>query len=174
MKRKPRSSTFGAASERNCTTGLKTNVQLCISRKTPPGPAVKDHNDVCRIVRGSNLGAQDRENFVVFHLDSGHRIIGSELIARGSIDGVEAQPREVFKAAVAGSTKAIILAHNHPSGREEPSRQDIELTSRLKQAGELLGIEVLDHVVTGPEGFCTSMRSRGSFFGATGGYRSKR
>jgi DNA repair protein RadC len=71
----------------------------------------------------------------------------------GTLSGVEVHPREVFKPAIVQSAAAIILAHNHPSGDPSPSRQDLEMTERLRQAGTLLGIAVLDHIVFAAEGY---------------------
>jgi DNA repair protein RadC len=72
-----------------------------------------------------------------------------ETVAVGSLNSAGVEPREVFKSAVRHSAAAVVLAHNHPSGDPAPSRDDVALTKRLAQAGELLGIEVLDHIVVG-------------------------
>jgi DNA repair protein RadC len=101
-----------------------------------------------------------REHFVVFDLDVRHRIIARRVVHVGTLAGVEVHPREVFRDAVVNAAAAVILAHNHPSGDPSPSRQDLELTARLRQVGELLGITVLDHVIVAAEGF-VSLADRG-------------
>jgi DNA repair protein RadC len=101
-----------------------------------------------------------REHFVVFDLDVRHRIIARRVVHVGTLTGVEVHPREVFREAIVNSAAAIILAHNHPSGDPSPSRQDIELTARLRQLGELHGIQVLDHVIVACNGF-VSLADRG-------------
>jgi DNA repair protein RadC len=99
----------------------------------------------------------DREQFVVLVLDGKNRIVGFNVVSVGSLTAALVHPREVFKAAVLSNAAALILAHNHPSGDPTPSTEDRALTSRLRQAGELLGIRVLDHVVLGDEGRFVSM-----------------
>jgi DNA repair protein RadC len=91
----------------------------------------------------------DREQFTVAFLDAKHRVIGLDVVAIGSLTAALVHPREVFKSAVITNSAAIILCHNHPSGVPDPSPEDRQLTSRLCQAGELLGIRVLDHVILG-------------------------
>jgi DNA repair protein RadC len=74
-------------------------------------------------------------------------------LARGSLTGVDVHPRDVFRPLIRGGAAAVIFCHNHPSGDPSPSRQDIELTMRLREVGDLCGIAVLDHVVVGADGF---------------------
>jgi DNA repair protein RadC len=101
-----------------------------------------------------------QEHFVVYDLDVRHRIIATRIVHVGTLTGVETHPREVFRGAILNAAAAVILAHNHPSGDPTPSRQDLDLTRRLKEVGELCGIPVLDHVVVATEGF-TSLAERG-------------
>jgi DNA repair protein RadC len=91
----------------------------------------------------------DREHFVVVALNSRNRIIGINTVSIGSLDQSIVHPRETFKAAILCNAAAIVLAHNHPGGSTQPSRDDREVTARLKNAGELLGIKVLDHIIMG-------------------------
>jgi len=93
------------------------------------------------------------EEFWVLALDVRHRVLFDRMLARGSLTGVEIHPRDVFRPLIRSGVSAAIFVHNHPSGNPEPSRSDIELTSRLREVGELVGIPVLDHVVVGWEGF---------------------
>ena len=95
----------------------------------------------------------DREQFVALHLDARNNVNALEIVSTGSLNASLVHPREVFKAAILNNAASIILAHNHPSGDVTPSREDIELTRRMKQAGEIMGIEILDHVIVGPERF---------------------
>ena len=93
------------------------------------------------------LSGLDREHFVVFHLDIKNRLLSRETVSIGHLSSALVHPREVFKGAILANAASVVLAHNHPSCDPEPSREDIELTSRLRRAGELLGIPVLDHIV---------------------------
>jgi DNA repair protein RadC len=93
------------------------------------------------------IGDVDREYFVTLFLDGKNRITGLHIVSQGSLNQSIVHPRETFKAAILANAAAVILAHNHPSGDIPPSREDREITRRLKEAGELLGIKVLDHVI---------------------------
>jgi DNA repair protein RadC len=110
--------------------------------------------------RGRRLAAADDEEFWAVALDVRHRVQGESCLARGSLTGVEVHPRDVFRPLIRTAAAAVIFCHNHPSGDPTPSRQDLELTARLREVGELCGIAVLDHVVVGWEGF-TSLAERG-------------
>lgn len=100
-----------------------------------------------------DLQIKDREHFVILHLDSRNRVTGHETVSIGSLNASIVHPREVFKGAILVSAASIICLHNHPSGDLTPSREDITMTNRLKEAGDLLGIEVLDHLIVSHEGF---------------------
>ena len=113
-----------------------------------PEPVLRTSTDVARVLRPLFDGI-DREKFVVVLLDAKHRPIGVNTVSIGSLTASIVAPREVFKPAIVGSAAALLLAHNHPSGDPSPSAEDIELTKRLRDAGELLGIRVLDHVILG-------------------------
>lgn len=106
--------------------------------------------DVAELLRPLFEGL-DREQFAVVLLDAKHRPIGMNVVSVGSLTSSIVHPREVFRPAVALPAAALILAHNHPSGDPSPSPEDVEITRRLRQAGEVLGISVLDHVVLGDE-----------------------
>lgn len=92
------------------------------------------------------------ENFQVVMLNTRRRLIRSESISQGTLDTLLVHPREVFKSAIAAGAAAIVLVHNHPSGDPTPSEQDIKVTRDLIRAGQLLKIEVLDHVIIGRHG----------------------
>jgi len=94
-----------------------------------------------------------QEHFVVFFLNTKNRIIRRETITIGSLSATVIHPREVFRAAIQHSSAAIVCVHNHPSGDPTPSFEDIEVTRRLVDAGKIIGIDVLDHVIVGRDGY---------------------
>jgi DNA repair protein RadC len=94
-----------------------------------------------------------KEHFVIFFLDARNQIIKREIISVGSLNANLVHPREVFEPAVRNLAAQIVLAHNHPSGDPEPSEDDLEITKRLVEAGKLLGIEVIDHIIVVKEKF---------------------
>ncbi len=93
--------------------------------------------------------ANDQERFVVACLDTKHRVQCVVVITIGTLDASLVHPREVFKPAFIEGSSAIVLSHNHPSGNTDPSREDRQVTERLTEAGKLLGIGVLDHIIHG-------------------------
>jgi len=97
----------------------------------------------------SFLNQETKEYFITLHLDGKNRIVCMEEVSVGSLNQSIVHPREVFKTALLSSAAAIVLIHNHPSGDPLPSREDREITRRLKEAGDLLGIRVLDHIIIG-------------------------
>ena len=107
------------------------------------------------------IGETDREVFAVALLTIRHRVLGLHTVSVGCLTSSLVHPREVFKPAILAGAAALLLAHNHPSGDPEPSAEDIALTRRLVSAGQLLGIEVLDHLILGESGRFVSLRERG-------------
>jgi DNA repair protein RadC len=107
------------------------------------------------------LQQETKEHFVALHLDSKNRLVCIDLVASGSMSACIVHPREVFKSALLSSAAALILVHNHPSGDPSPSREDTEITKRLREAGDLLGVRVLDHIIIGET--YLSMADRGLF-----------
>ncbi len=95
------------------------------------------------------LADVDREHFVVLLLNRKNQVIGLHTVSIGSVTASIVHPREVYKVAILANATAIICGHNHPSGDPAPSQEDRALTSRLVEAGEILGIEVLDHIIVG-------------------------
>jgi DNA repair protein RadC len=104
--------------------------------------------DVARVLR-PYFEKSDREMFVVVLVDAQHRPIGVNVVSIGSLTATVVHPRECFKPAIIGNAAAVLLVHGHPSGCPQPSTEDIAITRRLRDAGELLGIRVLDHVIVG-------------------------
>lgn len=92
---------------------------------------------------------ETKEYFFTMHLDGKNRVVCIDQVSVGSLNQSIVHPREVFKTALLSSAAAIMLIHNHPSGDPAPSREDREITRRLKEAGDLLGIRVLDHIIIG-------------------------
>lgn len=99
------------------------------------------------------LGGLHQENVVALYLNTKNEILKKETIFVGSLNSSVAHPREIFKGAVRYSAARIILAHNHPSGNPEPSEADIAFTKRMVKAGEMMGIELLDHIIVGEYSF---------------------
>src|SRR5262245_39841910 len=95
------------------------------------------------------LADVDRENFVILILDQKNKVLGVHTVSVGGLTASIVHPRETFKAAILANAAAIIYGHNHPSGDCQPSREDRAITQRLKEAGALLGIGILDHLVIG-------------------------
>ena len=95
----------------------------------------------------------DREHFITITLDGSSRVIDTHTISIGTLNQSLVHPREVFYPAIKDKSAAIIIAHNHPSGQLFPSRADKQVTTRLKDAGKLIGIDVIDHIILTPDGF---------------------
>lgn len=115
-----------------------------------PGTAVRSGRDVALVVRESVRGTR-RETFFALLLDARHRVLSLRVVSTGSLESTTVHPREVFSPAVREGAAAVVVAHNHPSGDPTPSREDRLVTDRLQEAGQLLGIELLDHVVVGED-----------------------
>jgi DNA repair protein RadC len=102
-----------------------------------------------------------KEKFYVVCLSSSNKIIKEyNLISEGSLNSSVVQPREVFKVAIESNSASIILVHNHPSGNLEPSREDIQLTKRMIEAGKLLNIKVLDHLIIAGNNYTSLVEKR--------------
>lgn len=100
------------------------------------------------------------ESFGVLLLDARNRLLADDVLSQGGWSASVVRPREVFRRALLAGAPALILYHNHPSGDPAPSREDIQITRQLVDAGQLLGIKVLDHLIVGVEGYA-SLRERG-------------
>lgn len=122
-------------------------------------PVIRCPEDVCSLLM-EDLRDLDREHFLALLLNTKNQVLATETISIGTLNASMVHPRELFKIAIRRSAAAVILAHNHPSGDPTPSREDISLTKRLIEAGEILGIDVLDHIIIGDNRF-TSLKSKG-------------
>jgi len=107
---------------------------------------IKGPNDVADFVR-SVLTDNSREHCVALYLDGAHQVVSYSIISIGTANMSVVHPREVFQRAILAGAVSIIIAHNHPSGVLTPSDEDHKVTQRLKDAGEILGIKLLDHVI---------------------------
>ena len=120
-------------------------------------PLVRGPEIVYELTR--DIRSANREHFMGFYLNSRNQVLRREIISIGSLNASIVHPREVFVPAIAVSAAGIILAHNHPSGDPTPSEEDLAITRRIQEAGRLLGIELLDHVVVSRDSY-TSFKER--------------
>lgn len=124
--------------------------------RSRPVPEGRDRVAITSPERAAELlvpqvASADRERCVAALLDTKHRLLEVAVVSIGSLDHTFMAPREVFRDALLANAAALVLAHNHPSGDPEPSRDDEAVTRRLGRAGELIGVELLDHLVVGGE-----------------------
>ena len=124
-----------------------------------PKPQISAPDDVRGLLQ-RHLAYEDREVFVAVILDARNQVLGVNTVSVGSVSASIVHPRETFRPAILMGASSIILAHCHPSGDPTPSQDDIELTRRLHQAGEILGIEVLDHLIIA-DGQFLSLKEQG-------------
>jgi DNA repair protein RadC len=123
------------------------------------GQPLRSSGDVYRHYQG-RLSSLHRETVYVVLLDARNRILGEAKVSEGSLSAAVVHPRDVFRPVIEESAAALILVHNHPSGDPTPSAEDVTITERLRAAGEVMGIKVLDHVIIG-DGCYTSLLERG-------------
>lgn len=108
------------------------------------------------------MSSLQQEHFVTLFLNTKNQVMHKQTIFIGSLNASIVHPREIFREAVKRSSACIICAHNHPSGSTAPSSEDIDVTARLKEAGEIIGIELVDHLIIGDQSFL-SLKERGYF-----------
>ncbi|MNW32874.1 hypothetical protein D3C74_98240 [compost metagenome] len=106
------------------------------------------------------IGECDRESFCILTLNSKNEPTALHQVSCGTLNASLVHPRETFKLAILTNSASIMICHNHPSGEPTPSSEDLEITKRLKECGELLGIDLLDHIILGDEQF-VSFREKG-------------
>jgi len=121
--------------------------------------SVKTPEDAYNELKGRSRG-QKKEHFWAIFLDTRNQVIKTAEISVGSLDTSIVHPRELFKEAISASASSIIVAHNHPSGNPEASQDDIKLSRRLKESGDLVGIEMVDHIIIG-DGKYISLKREG-------------
>jgi len=109
-----------------------------------------------------HYGDREQEYFLTISLNGAHEVISVNVVSIGLVNRTIVHPREVFSKPLKEKATALIIAHNHPSGNLEPSTEDIEVTQRLKKAGNLVGLPVLDHIIFSSKGF-RSLLEQGEF-----------
>jgi len=117
------------------------------------GQKYNSSGEVARSEFARSLLKSDREKFICMHLNVKNQIISFEIVSTGSLTNSIVHPREVYKGAILSNAASVIFMHNHPSGDPEPSIDDMEITKRLEKAGNILGINVLDHIIVASSGF---------------------
>jgi DNA repair protein RadC len=137
------------------------SIQLVKERSLAYGSKQINSPQDAALIAGDFIAGSDREHFVVMCLDTKNNVNALNTVSVGTLNSSLVHPREVFKAAILANSNAIILTHNHPSGDPTPSREDLEVTKRLVEAGKIMGIEVIDHVVVGEDGRYMSFKERG-------------
>ena len=144
------------------TTRLVAALELgrrMLTEPSEPRPIFRTPDDAGKYLL-PRFGAKPVEEFGLLILDTRNRLKRLQIISRGSLNGSLVHPREVFREAVALQAAGLVLFHNHPSGDPTPSREDQSLTRRLREAGNIMGIEVLDHVIVG-RGRFVSLKEKG-------------
>ena len=137
---------------------ILASVELCRRHLLHRNVKIASAADVSDLLR--EYAAKKQEYFIVLTLDGASHLIEQRVVSIGTLNQSLVHPREVFADAVTDRAAGVIVAHNHPGGQLAPSREDIGVTQRLKEAGKLLGIELLDHVILTREGFL-SLREEG-------------
>jgi DNA repair protein RadC len=123
-----------------------------------PIPLVRGPDTIFELT--ADIRRSNREHFVGFYLNSRNQVLRREIISIGSLNASIVHPREVYLPAVAMSAASVVLAHNHPSGDPTPSEEDLAITRRLLEAGRILGIDLLDHVVVARESYASFKERR--------------
>lgn len=135
------------------------SLKLIREKKVEYLSAIHSPNEAADVIKPM-LEDCDREKFIALLLDTKNHVMAANTVSIGTVNASLVHPREIFKVALLCNASAVILAHNHPSGDPTPSPEDIDITNRLKKAGEILGIEVIDHIIIG-DGTWTSFREKG-------------
>ncbi len=149
----------GVSDAKACQIAACFELARRLSQEDGEKPVIKSSEDAFRMLY-PRLAQRKVEVFAGIYLNSRNRVLHVTEISRGGLEASVVQPREVFRIALEHASTRVIVAHNHPSGDPEPSNEDIAITKALKRAGELLGIELLDHLIIGG-GRYISLRDRG-------------
>ena len=124
-------------------------VKVRYTRKIKTKTDIRSAGDVAKFVRTKILQDNSKEHVVLLCLDGSHSVAAYNIVSIGSATSAIVHPREVFQPAILAGSVSIILVHNHPSGSTEPSVEDVKTTEMLKEAGKMVGIKLLDHVIVG-------------------------
>lgn len=149
---------LGSAKRARLAAALEL-ARRCLGEELSARPALTSPRDSAAFLK-AQLAHRPYEVFACLFLDNRHRVLAFEELFRGTLDGASVHPREVVRASLRHNAAAVILAHNHPSGVAEPSAADRNITHQLRDALQLVGVRVLDHLVIGA-GEPTSMAARG-------------
>ncbi|MDH4182913.1 MAG: DNA repair protein RadC [Nitrospinota bacterium] len=136
----------------NIRAALELGRRFAMTAGSAKSAPIRTAEDAFNLYRGSAKNLR-KEVFSVMLLNSKHKLIKTVLVSEGALNAAYVEPREVFNPAIRESAFGVILTHNHPSGDPEPSDQDITLTRRLVEAGKLMGIQVIDHLVIGDNNY---------------------
>ena len=151
---------IGPARAAQIKAALAIAKRLTAKTSLKPGQQFKRSNDIYDYFH-EQLRGKKQEVFLAVLLDNKNRIIKTESdVSAGSLTSSIVHPREAFKAAIRESAASVIFVHNHPSGDPEPSKEDIQITHRLVEAGNIVGIKILDHIIIGNEQY-VSFKDRG-------------
>lgn len=149
--KKSRSSLLNSRALKRHLKYIVPEMRLALIKESGLKPqAITSADDLDRFIEPLKHYAE--EHFVSFHLNAKLQVIGYQIVSRGTISATLVHPREVFKAALLANSYALIVAHNHPGGSLDPSREDIETTKTLIEAGEILGVRVIDHIIVSSNG----------------------
>jgi DNA repair protein RadC len=122
-------------------------------------PIIQSMNDI--VAQAVELRDKKREHLMAFFLNARHQMIARDVISIGTLTASLAHPREIFTPAIGKAAASVILVHNHPSGDPSPSEEDVRLTKRITQAGHIMGIDLLDHLIIAENG-CYSFKNAGT------------
>ena len=150
---------IGLAKAVQVKAGLELGRRVARQRQFEEPVVIRTPRDVADYMM-EEMRYLTQEHFVVLFLNTKNHVIGHETIFIGSLNASIVHPREVFQAALRRNCASIICLHNHPSGDPHPSPEDVEVTRRLVEAGKILGIDVLDHVIIGDRRYA-SMKEKG-------------
>ncbi len=125
----------------------------------PQRPVIRSPDDAACLVM-EEMRHLDREHFRALLLNTKNQVIGADKVSVGTLNSSTVHPRELFRNAIKRSAASVILVHNHPSGDPTPSREDLDVTGRLCEAGRIIGIEVLDHIIIGDNKYI-SLKAKG-------------
>jgi DNA repair protein RadC len=148
----------GAAKALQILAGIELGRRIARSRMSD-APTIREPKHAAELIM-EDMRYLKQEHFVSIFLNTKNQVLGVETLSVGSLNASIVHPREVFRAAIRRSSAAIICAHNHPSGDPTPSREDIHITERLAEAGRIIGIDVLDHLIIGDQKF-VSLKEQG-------------
>jgi DNA repair protein RadC len=150
---------IGPVKARSIVSTLQLSRVLISPSEVPT--LIRSPQDVFELLKAEMMFLP-KEHFVTLFLNTKNHIITQETISIGSLNAAIVHPRCVFRSAIKRNSASIVCVHNHPSGDPHPSQEDIELTNRLKEVGEIIGIELLDHCIIGHNRF-TSLKETGYF-----------